>query len=150
MKYRPACLYLGLAVSVGGLCIFAAAWVVTEAYRKQRLALGASVYGEFDELCAELCPPEEAAFDAAMPKVGEDGTASAPQESGASDASDPGGGNETGLADGMGSAEGDTEPEDGRDGGTDSADVKDPADIGDTDAESADGKDDGTDGGNLI
>ena len=150
MKYRPACLYLGLAVSVGGLCIFAAAWIVTEAYRKQRLALGASVYGECDELCAELCPPEEAVFDAALPKeCGGDGTV--PQESGMSDAPDIGDdgtasqeSGETGVPDSEGDCGTDSTD------GSDPADVKDSADIKDSGTDSEDNKDDSTDNGNLI
>ena len=75
MKYRPACLYYGLAVSVTGAAIFACAWIVDETLRRKRLMQGAAVYEEDihapDAVC-DVCPPVPAVFDDIRTSGGED------------------------------------------------------------------------------
>ncbi len=62
MKYRPDCLYIGLAVSAAGLAAFAAAWIVSERLRSKKLAAGHPVYCPA-ETGGDICPPELTAFE---------------------------------------------------------------------------------------
>lgn len=57
LKYWPSCLSIGLIGSVVGLCAFAAAWVLSEQYRKRKLAAGYPVYVPCDPN-AEVCTDE--------------------------------------------------------------------------------------------
>lgn len=64
LKYWPSCLTIGLIGSAAGLCAFAAAWYLSERYRKRRLADGCPVYVPVDlngeELCTKEAPQAEA------------------------------------------------------------------------------------------
>ena len=75
MKYRPACLYYGLAVSVTGAAIFACAWIVDETLRRKRLMQGAAVYEEdihAPDAACDVCPPVPAVFDDIRTSDGKD------------------------------------------------------------------------------
>lgn len=65
MKYRPDCLYIGLAVSTIGLIAFAAEWVTCEKLRKKKLMAGCPVYCPDTVPENEICIPEQSAFEAA-------------------------------------------------------------------------------------
>ena len=142
MKYRPACLYYGLAVSVTGAALFACAWIVDETLRKKRIMQGAAVYEEDihapDTVC-DVCPPIPTVFDDIRTSGGEN-----------SDRTD--GSNDTAASDGGNSAESsaDTEAIEGgkradtriESADTDSTDSAESADgdapAGGTDADTAD------------
>ncbi|MBE6713786.1 MAG: hypothetical protein E7575_00680 [Ruminococcaceae bacterium] len=63
MKYRPDCLYIGLAISIAGLLAFAAAWIITELYRKRAIESGCPVFREEDQNIDLPVIPEKAAFE---------------------------------------------------------------------------------------
>lgn len=65
MKYRPDCLYIGLAVSAAGLIAFAAEWVTCEKLRKKKLMAGCPVYCPDTVPENEICIPEQSAFETA-------------------------------------------------------------------------------------
>ena len=58
LKYWPSCLTIGLIGSAIGLCAFAAAWYLSERYRKQHLAAGCSVYVPCNLNAEEACVGE--------------------------------------------------------------------------------------------
>ena len=62
MKYRPDCLYLGVALQIVGIILFAAVWVLEVIWRKKQLAAGANIYVPSDVSC-EPCVPDAAAFE---------------------------------------------------------------------------------------
>ncbi len=72
MKYRPDCLYLGIALQIVGLAAFAVIWVLEALQRKKLVAAGHPVYeipvivceGEQTEIA-----PDEAAFDEAAKEI---------------------------------------------------------------------------------
>lgn len=62
LKYWPSCLTVGLIGSAAGLCAFAAAWILSEQYRKRKLAAGCPIYvahNPNDEACPGEAPQEE-------------------------------------------------------------------------------------------
>ncbi|MBS5725845.1 MAG: hypothetical protein KHW59_08740 [Clostridiales bacterium] len=58
LKYWPSCLTIGLIGSAIGLCAFAAAWYLSERYRKQHLAAGCPVYVPCNLNAEEACVGE--------------------------------------------------------------------------------------------
>ncbi len=61
LKYRPFTLWLGIAGTGAGLVGFAAAWYVTEVYRKKKVAEGVPEY--CPSSLDDVCPPQAEIFE---------------------------------------------------------------------------------------
>ncbi len=76
IKYRPDCLYTGIALNLAGLAIFAAIWILEMNYRKKQIKAGRAVY-EIEDINYTVCLPEESAFEEAKEKIEEKSDAEA-------------------------------------------------------------------------
>ncbi len=66
MKYRPDCLYIGIALQISGIVMFALIWIFEALHRRELIRIGHPVY-EISEHCdtGSEPVPDETAFDAA-------------------------------------------------------------------------------------
>ena len=62
MKYRPNCLYIGVALQISGLVMFALIWIFEAIRRRDLVKAGHPVYCPVSETIPE-CLPDETAFE---------------------------------------------------------------------------------------